>query len=319
MKCSHWRSPRSRGAFTLVELIVVLAIVGVLMALIMPAVQRVRETANRLSCGNNLRQLAIAAHHYEQTHHSLPAGSVGPILPDNTFPVGWFDPTYGNTVPWGHFGWPTILLPFMDEEPLYRRISFDVPAYAESLPVQVGVDRGPVGNRINMTAANNMPRTFVCPSVRRVKPASQFKDYGINFGTGKFYPERTPYGCDGVAWVNSRLRVSEITDGTSTTFHFLETSHGSGHATIPPGLGTNQFFWVDSNSQGYVTCADPDGTPSPPNSTTFSHRGAQGEHRGGVQTVMVDGRLVWIPNEIDYKTYRAMFSRAGGEVVPADF
>src|SRR5262245_19675938 len=319
MMRSQWRSPGRCGGFTLIEMVVVLAILGVLFAVLPPVVQRVRETAKRIACGNNLRQLALAVHSYESTHRVLPAGSWGPMNPDGTFPPGWYNQNYGNTTPWGHFGWPALLLPYLDEENLYRRINFDVPAYAESLPLTKNLDIGPAGNMANKLASNNMPRVFVCPSVVRIKPANQFKDYGINFGTGKYLPERTPYGLDGIGWVNSRIRLSEITDGTSTTFLFLECSHDSGHGLVPPGVGTNQFFWVDQNSQGYITCAEPDGTPSPPNSTTFSHRGAQGDHPGGVQTVMVDGHVVWIPNGIDYMVYRAMFSRAGGEYVPADF
>jgi prepilin-type N-terminal cleavage/methylation domain-containing protein len=311
--------PIWRAGFTLIEVVVVLAIIGVLMALTLPAVQRARESANRTGCGNNLRQLATAVHSYETTNRVLPPGSVGPMNPDGTFPVGWYNPNFGNTTPWGHFGWPAVLLPHLDQESLFRQISFDVPAYAESIPMGNNLDVGPAGTPSNKVPANNMPSMLVCKSIRRVKPATQFKDYGINYGTGAFLPERTSKTLDGVAWVNSRLRVTDVIDGASVTFLFLESSHAGSHGTVPMGVGTNQFFWVDQNSQGYVTCAEPDGTPSPPNSTTFSHRGAKGEHPGGIQAVNLDGHLIWVANEIDFRVYRALFSRNGREIVPSEF
>jgi hypothetical protein len=211
------------------------------------------------------------------------------------------------------------VLPYLGQEQLARQTDLDVPAFAESVPLSQQLDVGPAGNSANEFAADNMPRVLVCPSARRVKPPSQFKDYGINAGTGQLLPERTSHGLDGVAWVNSRVRFSEIGDGTSATLLFVESAHNSGHGSVPPGVGTNQFFWVDQNSQGYVNCAEPDGTPSPPNCTTFSHRGAQSDHPGGVQAVTVDGHLLWLANDIDYRVYSALFSRWGGEIVPLDF
>ncbi len=319
MSRTGFRQSVRRAGFTLIEVVVVLAIIGVLLALTAPAVQRARATADRTACANNLRQLTAAVHGYEVTHRSIPAGSAGPMNPDGTFPSGWYNPVYGNKTPWGHFGWPALLLPHLDQEPLFRKINFDVSAYAESIPMSQSIDVGPGGNSTNMLPANNMPRVFVCKAIRRVKPANQFKDYGVNSGTGRYLPERTAAGTDGVAWVNSKLRHTDMKDGASVTFLFLESSHAATHGTIPAGVGTNQFFWVDHNSQGYVTCAEADGTPTPPNSSTFSHRGAVGEHTGGIQTVMVDGHVVWIPNDIDFRVYHAMFSRSGNEVVPSDF
>jgi type II secretory pathway pseudopilin PulG len=305
----------------LIELLVVIAIIAVLIGLLMPAVQKVREAGNRAACANNLHQLAIAVLNYENTSRRLPPGSFGPMLGNGSFPDGWCDPVGGCGVPWGHFGWPAAILPYVEQENLYRKINFDVPAYAESIPEQGWgpPERGPAGNEANREAANNMPKVFVCPSAHRVKPPSQFKDYGINHGTGACCPERTQEHMDGVAFVNSRVRLADIKDGTSNTFLFLEFAHFGNHSWVPPEWGTNQFFWVHHVSQGYVTCAEYDGTPTPPNSTTWNHRGAHSDHPGGVQTVMVDGHLLWISNHIDFRTYRAMFTRAGGEVVSSEF
>jgi prepilin-type N-terminal cleavage/methylation domain-containing protein/prepilin-type processing-associated H-X9-DG protein len=315
MTRSRHRSARQGSGFTLVELLVVVAILGVLVALLSPAIQRARETANRASCGNNLHQLALATLAYETTYGFLPPGNTGPINANGTFPVGWADPYFGDTYPWGHFGWPAYILPFLGEEDLYRSIDFNVQAYAQSIPTTPSWNRGPAGDSVNESAANSMPKHFVCPSAHRVAPANQFKDYGINFGTGRTYPESSQRELDGVSWYESKVPLKDITDGTSTTFLFLEFAHFSSHAYIPKGLGTNQFFWVDRGSEGYVSCSEPDGTPAPPNSTTWSHRGAYSDHPGGLQAAMVDGHVVWVSNSIDFRVYKAMFTRAGGEVV----
>src|SRR6266542_2895690 len=129
-----FRPRRSPPGFTLIELLVVIAIIGVLIGLLLPAVQKVREAANRSSCGNNLHQLALAVHMYADTYGTLPPGSFGPMIKNKAFPPGWYDPVGGSGVPWGHFGWPAALLPFVEQENLYKTLDFNIPAYAESIP-----------------------------------------------------------------------------------------------------------------------------------------------------------------------------------------
>ena len=93
---------RPRSAFTLVELLVVIAIIGILVGLLLPAVQKVRESANRLKCGNNLKQIALAAHNYEVAQGALPAGMdkqhVGPLV---------------------------YVLPFLEQDAYFKNFSFD--------------------------------------------------------------------------------------------------------------------------------------------------------------------------------------------------
>jgi len=239
-------SGRRASGFTLVELLVVIAIIGILIALLLPAVQAARESARRTQCANNMRQLSLAMLEYHDTWAVFCPGSQGPI-------PGWTDPRHGG-IPWGHFGWPAFILPYVEQQALFDRIDFTKQAYAESIPEQSGWagpsgERGPAGDPVNKEASESQPATFVCPSAHRVKPENTFKDYGINAGTGRCCPERNgPH--DGIAWLNSYVRIEDVRDGTSNTFMFLEFAHFGNHSWVPYDWGANQFFWVHHVSQG---------------------------------------------------------------------
>ena len=108
--------PARRG-FTLVELLVVIAIIGMLVALLLPAVQAAREAARRTQCSNNLSQLIIAVHNYEQAHGVYPPGTINPTGPIQNAQLGY------------HHNWITQLLPYFEQVNTYNHVDFSVGVY----------------------------------------------------------------------------------------------------------------------------------------------------------------------------------------------
>jgi prepilin-type N-terminal cleavage/methylation domain-containing protein len=259
---------RKRRAFTLIELLVVIAIIAVLIGLLLPAIQKVREAANRASCGNNLHQLAIAAHNYQSTYGYFPSSNMippttsqGGFTPPNVFSGIWLDPRF-NPLPWGTHGWAAQILPFVEGDNVYNQINFNYPAYtpdfeeyngdprSKSAVTNKGVNAGTpgsppglgYGDLVNQFAATNMPKVFVCPSARRANPGNQNsqKDYGINGGTqtGGCCNERNTTVRDGMGWLGSQVRIGDVSDGTSNTFLFLELTNYAMHGRGDGGYAT---------------------------------------------------------------------------------
>jgi prepilin-type N-terminal cleavage/methylation domain-containing protein len=140
------KSPRP--GFTLVELLIVIAIIAILIGLLLPAVQRIREAANRASCANNLRQLGLACHHYDSTHGRLPPGYLGPIPNEQEFGA--------NRDGIQHVGLLVYLLPYIEQENLYRQL-------------RVSLDASHLGpawyiDSINWQSAQTRIKLLECPS-----------------------------------------------------------------------------------------------------------------------------------------------------------
>ncbi len=327
---------RRKSGFTLIELLVVIAIIAVLIGLLLPAVQAAREAAHRAQCVNNMKQIALAYHNYHDVRGGFPPSNYLPDYkssPASTFPsaTAWQDPRNA-CCPWGSFGWPAMMLSFIEGNNIYNSINFTLPAYAFNIPegptggwAGPNNQRGPAGDLANSTVARVAPNTFTCPSVPSIAnaPNGEFKDYGVNSGTGLMgcCPERLGGGTpgDGMAAVNYSANLRDVTDGSSNTLLHLEVARTAEHSWIAKNKGSNQFFWVHHPSQGMTTAGElGNGVPFPPNTNLPNSRGAHSHHPGGINTSFADGHIKWITQNINFQVYRALFSRARGEVVSAD-
>src|SRR5262245_43270503 len=140
------RAASRRAAFTLIELLVVIAIIGVLLGLLLPAVQQVREAANRTQCANNLKQLGLALHGYHGVHKRFPPAYLTNTYANGTaYGVSYGDPSRNGPPGWA---WGTLLLPYLEQQNLYRQFRLDLPCWAPE----------------NAAAARTKVSVFLCPS-----------------------------------------------------------------------------------------------------------------------------------------------------------
>ena len=230
--------PSSRRGFTLAELLVVIAIIAVLIALILPAVQKVREGANRLSCQNNLKQQGLALHGYHQVYGILPPAKIN----SGSSNLGPATPSYYSGKPYkvyNHTGF-TILLPFLEQDNLYRSYDFSYPSCNSSW--QAGLSaadlaRGGV-NGGNAAVVGTYIKTYACPSDQNPPPVGNTPGFGayaetngrrsnylFSCGGSNDYTPSYPnpnlpldsYLVCGMFGTNGAARFQDVTDGLSNT------------------------------------------------------------------------------------------------------
>jgi len=314
---------RRHCGFTLVELLVVIAIIGILVSLLLPAIQAARAAARRTQCKNNVKQLGLALHNYHDTHKSLPPGHLETGTTGRTFRH--------------HFSWMAYILPYMEQEHVHDRIDFNLGYSAPE----------------NREAASTSISTFICPSDPVVRIPSR-PYWGItNYWAPTNYLGNQGIDCQcrfercsGIFGHSTFTRLSQITDGTSETIAIGETLKGDLDVS---SLEDNYIYarrggGVGANAQDVDTCQGlaPNAsdratkwlgghpqhnllnTSRGPNDLRFDckapHNGcsnfsARSAHVGGVHVGMADASVQFISNSVDVTVFRALGTRRGNEAV----
>ena len=341
MKIKHLGMRSGYGrAFTLVELLVVIAIIGILIALLLPAVQAAREAARRMSCTNNLKQLALAVHNYHDVHKLLPPTAIKyhqtsdtGIYPstaadawvsDKYFPRGGSHKGLYN----GMMGWAALILPFVEATSIYQQIDFSRGSYVPTCnddwaygASEIGKPRGDVFNKV---PAESAPSSFRCPSTPPANIPGSQKDYAMPVTGMPELSDETGV-MNGIAddWaatcVNCSRGLSGITDGTSNTFMFLEHAHCA--LRYDNGNGYNPFFWVGHWYQGaHVWGTAPNVIPASDIDSRGRYRSAKSFHTGGINTSMYDGSVQFVSETVDlHGAFDAAITRNQGIHYPLPF
>src|SRR3954447_9448100 len=215
-----------RRAFTLVEILVVIAIIGTLITLLLPAIQSSREASHRLQCTNNLKQIGLALLSYESSHKQFPPGY-----------VSQFDSSGNDTGP--GWGWASMILPQMEEAAIHNVIHFDLAIEHPNNGVRVALIPSylcPTENLRQVWQAKRPDGTSICEVAE--------SNYVAMFGT-------TEPGVDGdgMFFRNSKIAMRDITDGTSKTIAVGERTHQLGRATWVGSVTNAVLFAKDDNTQ----------------------------------------------------------------------
>ncbi|MBI3409991.1 MAG: DUF1559 domain-containing protein [Planctomycetes bacterium] len=294
-------TPAPRRAFTLVELIVVIGIIGTLLALAVAGVQHVRTLAARTECANKLKQIGIALHHYHSVHRVFPPGCSYKDGAD----------------PYPHMSWLTRILPYIDQDDIWteaKRAFAQDPFFLNDPP---------------HTALSRMIPLYLCPSDYRMRSPALIADVkvGLTSYLGVEGTDLTTF--DGVLYLDSRVKIAHIIDGTSTTLMVGER---------PPSADLVLGWWYAGWGQSKTGSGDYDlgvrelnvdiygpGCPSGPYAFTAGDFANQCDafhfwspHSGGANFLFADGSVRFLSYGAD-PIMSALATRAGREIVPDQY
>jgi prepilin-type N-terminal cleavage/methylation domain-containing protein/prepilin-type processing-associated H-X9-DG protein len=336
---------RRRG-FTLIELLVVIAIIAVLIGLLLPAVQKIREAAARMSCTNNLKQIGLAMHNYHDANGKLPPG------------VGKYGCCWGT--------WVMVIMPYIEQDNMWRLyLNYDGsdltgPRYGASTnPANVTSQRLKI-----LTCPSDTPSAPLPVSVGGVTYNLTAHNYAVNYGNTNLYGTTVagvpfggaPFRCYPAGWLSDATMQStygwaqpdsdkrvlfqqygpagkpqqpltSITDGTSNTLMASEVIQGQGgdlrgFSWWGNATGFTAFNLPNSNAPDVMTggVCNVQATYNIPcttiNSSAFPRMAsARSRHSGGgVNAVYCDGHVQWVPNSISLPVWRSLSTSQGGEV-----
>jgi len=307
------RSVRNERGFTLVELLVVIAIIGVLVALLLPAVQSARESARRMQCTNNVRQIGLALHNFHDVNLVLPPGGVatatGPTVAHTKFSI----PT--NVI----HGWGVFIYPYMEQKSLSDQYHWDKNWH----------------DTTNLIVQQTYISGLICPSspvpkridTKATKPVVSM-DYGIMNGLNSPSTTLFPLGLidgntnmapTGVMGVNTTIRFAEITDGLSNTFWVCEDAgrpqlYRTAHQRVGTTRATGASM-VDRDNEFVLHGYNSTGTTTP--GSCFMNCTNDNEvysfHPSGAMLLMGDGAVKFASSNMPFRVFAAMISRGAGE------
>jgi prepilin-type N-terminal cleavage/methylation domain-containing protein/prepilin-type processing-associated H-X9-DG protein len=321
------RRSRRRLAFTLIELLVVIAIIAILIALLVPAVQKVRESAALAQCQNNLKQIGLGIHNYSDANKKLPPGGKGTAHVDN-------------------HAWSYYILPYLEQGALFGEIMPTKPGYWYNMPAIA------TNFPAHYKAITTPLKIFRCPVSAHAAHGSMYNraflsatetynDFGVQEYVGIAGSDRFTNPADGrfnggCLYFNSTVRVTDITDGTSNTMVVGEYSHvtaqqnynvhnSTSDNTTTWDLGYDQpphtWSWkvIAFPPNGpFFFCSYPAGSPLWVGTcvqSTLNRASLKSGHSGGVNVAFGDGSVRFVMNGIDMLMYKNMADRADAQTL----
>lgn len=346
-----------RRGFTLIELLVVIAIIGILVGLLVPAVQRVREASARMQCTNNLKQIGLALHNYHAALKIFPPAytRTSDRQLGISYGVNYPDANWNGLPGWG---WGTLLLPHLDQGALYEKLRFDLPCWAaenapfvkSKLPVFLcpsatgGSDGFEVVRESGSMITGNpyAPRIFFAHSHYATnagvhQPWGRTSTFAYDFDVPEPIPANgnQPAWIDGPFYRNSKVRATDVFDGLSQTVFIGEHSSILSNKTwvgVVPNAVTPPRFdmrpWPSENNgagclvgvhSGPDTHDHPQVIIHAPNHP-FGHTDEMfAEHIGGANVLFGDGSVRFINQYIDPFTWVALSTRNKGDIPASDY